>query len=113
MSFEAVLCGPGRLKPCIFFASGMGCWKGQKCSFRHGVNLHAKDRSGPRPMKEIRDKIKEEMRRCFDEEDPEVIYQKLQAAADQSKYAYALIVGYLEKLITFEVHQGGHLVFSL
>eukprot|EP00438_Fugacium_kawagutii_P022079 Skav225808 [mRNA] locus=scaffold5154:241608:244146:- [translate_table: standard] len=103
---------PGSAAKCIFFASGMGCWKGRHCPFRHVVNQG--EASGPRPKKEIRDKVKEEMRRCFDEKDPDVIYQRLQEASQQSRYAHTLIVGYLDKLTAVEQmdHQGG-LVFSL
>ncbi|CAL1143607.1 unnamed protein product [Cladocopium goreaui] len=81
-------------EPCIFFASGLGCWKGSRCDFDHVINQEP----GYRPRKDVREKVKEELRRCFDENEPEKIYAKLQDAARQSRYAYALIVGYLDGL---------------
>ena len=43
-----------------------------------------------------------------------VIYQKLQEVSQQSRYAYALIVGYLDRLLPrSEPTQGGRLIFDL
>lgn len=45
-------------EPCIFFASGLGCWKGSRCHFGHVINQEP----GYRPRKDVREKVKEELR---------------------------------------------------
>lgn len=45
-------------EPCIFFASGLGCWKGSRCDFDHVINQEP----GYRPRKDVREKVKEELR---------------------------------------------------
>eukprot|EP00434_Breviolum_minutum_P028076 symbB.v1.2.024835.t1/scaffold2377.1/size157712/1 len=102
----------GDMAACVFFASHFGCWKGHGCSFYHLPDKTWKV-SQPRPKKEIRDRIKSQMRRCFDETDPERIYQKLQEEACQSQYAHALIVGYLNKLLAPHASQDGRILVTL
>lgn len=51
----------GDMAACVFFASHFGCWKGHGCSFYHLPNKTGKV-SQPRPKKEIRDRIKSQMR---------------------------------------------------
>ena len=45
-------------EPCIFFASGLGCWKGSRCHFDHVINQEP----GYWPRKDVREKVKEELR---------------------------------------------------
>ena len=51
----------GDMAACVFFASHFGCWKGHGCSFYHLPDKTWKV-SQPRPKKEIRDRIKSQMR---------------------------------------------------
>lgn len=74
------------------------------------------NQTGTRPTKASREQVKEELRRCFVESDPEAIYRNLQETARQSRYAYALISGYLDRLIiqqTVEDDHGVRIVFFL
>ena len=44
-------------KPCILFASAVGCWRGEACAFGHSFEMMEK--KCRRPRKETREKIKE------------------------------------------------------
>eukprot|EP00435_Cladocopium_sp_Y103_P034528 s2108_g8.t3 len=91
----------GTCKPCVFFASGVGCSR-SKCRFCH---LAHNPPSTKRPRKQIRESFKAAVTKVFKEVqaggslfEPDALHAALQDLAVQDRYVRLLIIGQIESL---------------
>ncbi|CAK9084081.1 unnamed protein product [Durusdinium trenchii] len=84
----------GTCDPCVYFNSGRGCSKGDACIYCHLPHPSSSVSGQHRPRKLTRDKIKERIERCFEEESEETLHDALQREARKHDYARVILQGY-------------------
>ena len=90
--------GANHCKPCIFFASPLGCSRGVHCRFCH---VHSPKRDGPakRARKTTRDMLKAQVLELLQGKSPEemqAMQDELQDLVDGNSFARAFAMAYLQ-----------------